>query len=359
MLVLTYRVRDEIAGEVAVLHRAALSPFVYRWFPWAIGVMIGCAHPTAPPSKSRTEPIDAVAPVPAPSIPEVIAIPDSVFAQALTRLGFPVTNGRMLRSTALSITQFAISGAYGPSGYRPPEGGPYTGTPSGSYIESTEGLQHFLNLRTFRLENQKIRTIDLRSLTELTFVSLWQNPLTTLDVSKNVRLTTLGVSETSLQQIDLSTLVNLKELAAQQSEGMRLPYVTGNGTTVYGFARLDLTHNTNIERLYITNNALTDAALVLPANRGLQEFWASHNQFRRLEFSYYARLTHVIVEHNDLEWLDLRYSTATNDGVPARLYTMHNPRLAEIRTNNPAALLARAALSNGGVFVDPWTQFVP
>lgn len=290
--------------------------------------------------------------------PEYISFPDPVFAAALTRMGFHVTDGRMRTSVAYSITQFCISGAYGEAGYRPPEGGPYTGTPTNAYIQSSAGLEKLKNLQTFRLENQQVTSIDLSGLRELRKVSLWGNPLTSLDVRRNIKLTLLGLSETSLREIDVSTLSELEEINFQNAENA-LPYTTRNGTQVSGFRRIDLSNNLKIQRVYIWNNGVTDSTFILPTNRQLYEFWASKNKFTQLDFSSYPNLTHIIVMHNDLERLDIRTVAQAWGGTPLRVYTEGNPRLNEIRATNIDVLNARAALPTGGVFIDPWTRFVP
>jgi hypothetical protein len=292
-------------------------------------------------------------------LPEFINIPDAEFAGALTRLGYPVTNGLMRTTVAQSITQFCISSKYGEGGYRPPEGGPYTGLKQGSYIRSADGIQYFRNLQTFRLENQQLSSIDLSSLKELKKISLWENPITSLDVSQNTKLTLLGLSETSIQNIDLAALTELEEINFQHGGSGTLPYTTSNGTIVYGFKKIDLTKNTKIQRIYIMRNAVEDSMLILPSNRQLTDFWASENRFKRLDFSNYPNLTHVIVENNDLDLLDIRSVAQAWGGLPLRVYTQGNPRLLQIRVTNVDGMNARAALSNGGVFIDSWTKFVP
>jgi len=316
-----------------------------------------------PPDETRTATVIAQSVSNADSVTiviqsEHISIPDPVFAAALTRMGFQVTGGLMRTSVAHSITQFCISGAYGDVGYRPPEGGPYTGTSANEYITSSVGLEKLKNLQTFRLENQKVSSIDLSGLRNLRKVSLWGNPIASLDVQKNIKLTLLGLSETSIREVDLSTLSELEEINFQNAEN-NLPYTTRNGTTVSGFKRIDLSKNLKIQRVYIWNNGLTDSTFILPSNRQLYEFWASTNNFKRLDFTNYPNLTHIIVMKNDLELLDLRSIAQAWGGTPLRVYTEGNPRLKEIRATNVNALNARAAQPNGGVFIDPWTRFVP
>lgn len=316
-----------------------------------------------PPNETRTATVIAQSGSSVDSVtiviqPEHISIPDPVFAAALTRMGFQVYNGLMRTSVAYSITQFCISGAYGEAGYRPPEGGPYTGTPAHEYITSAAGLEKLKNLQTFRLENQKVSTVNLSGLRDLRKVSLWGNPIASLDVQTNTKLTLLGLSETSLREVDLSTLSELEEINFQHSENT-LPYTTRNGTTVSGFRRIDLSNNLKIQRVYIWNNGLTDSTFILPSNRQLYEFWASANNFKRLDFTGYPNLTHIIVMKNNLESLDLRLVAQAWGGTPLRVYTEGNPRLREIRATNVDALNARAAQPNGGVFIDPWTRFVP
>lgn len=323
-----------------------------------MGTTLACSSPTEPPVSPivQNTPTTPIQPAPPPTPPDTttFAIPDVVFASALIRLGLPVVNGRMLVRDALTVTGMTIGMG---DGYNPPEGGLWTGT-RGEYITDLTGLEQFKNLKTLRIEHQKVTTVPLQMLPNLEQLSLWGNPLTTIDVKSNVKLTTLGLSETGITEVDLSTLSNLEIICFQNNSSRPLPYTLTNGTVVRGFKKIDLRQNLKISRLYIWNDGLTDSTLLLPPTKGLAEFWAERNNFTKLDFSNYLNLTHIIVMNNTLQSLDLRNIASAWGGVPLRVYTTGNPQLFTIRVTHVEPLVIRSTQDTGGVFIDPWTKFI-
>ena len=327
-----------------------------------IGV-VACTSPTEPIPKS---PITSSTPTtvtpPTPTLPAALdtstfAIPDTVLLSALIRMGLPITNGRMLTREALGVTQLTIG--RGP-GYRPPEGGLWTGT-NGHYISDLTGLEKFTNLRTLRIEHQKITSIPLHAFPNLQLVSLWGNPITALDVSRNTSLVTLGLSETGLTEIDVSNLSALFEVNFQNDADRPLPYTLPNGTIVRGFSKLDFSKNPGLTRIYIWNNGLTSENLILSndAKNVLTDFWAYKNKFTHLSFLDYKELSTIVLYDNQLETLDLRrVGQAVSYYVPSGLYTTGNPRLLQIRVTNPGMTIHQRSLG-APIYIDPWTQFIP
>lgn len=298
-------------------------------------------------------------------IPEMIDIPDTVFSDALTRLGYTITDGKMSAEDALSINSLCITSkadSYGlsdlnntsifenthvlDSGVRCA----YTD----DYITDITGLEYFLNLETMRLEHQQFEIIDLSLLQNLFFLSLWGNPLTSLDVTHNTEITHLGLSETSLTSINTSHLTKLLEAGFQHSyNAPDLPYTLSNGTTVYGFSSLDFSKNQQLQRVYLHGNPLTDFGI--SQNSKLQELWARGTSITSLDLSGLENLRYVILsDSQNLNFLNL--SGVDNNTVPYRLYLDGCPSLEEVIVHNADDYLT--AIQNQEIIVDNHITFI-
>jgi hypothetical protein len=308
---------------------------------------------------------------------QYVAIPDAVFADALTRVGYPVTNGQMLTTDALSIKRLCITsmkdsyGAADSNGVAvftntsiPDNGVKCAYTSAGKYITDLTGLESMVNLQSFRIEHQQFHTVDLSTLKDVILVSLWGNPLTSIDFTGNSALLFLGLSETSLTAVDLTGLTSLVELGVQQDSAKTLPYTLPNGTVVKGFASLDLSKTPVLQRLYVANNGLT--SLDLSKNPVFRELHARNNALQTLDLSGLTALDYVIVANNNLTSLNLK--GIAYGGIPSRFYAENNPGLTTIFVTNPAAwtsagVATQAAWSAGQasstvVSVDSQAQFV-
>ena len=307
-------------------------------------------------------------------------IPDSVFADALTRLGYAVTNGQMLSSDALSIKRLCITSlqdfygtadANGVSTFNnssvPDNGVRCAYTPTGSYIASVDGLESMLNLQSFRIEMQKFSALDISNLNNLTFMSLYGNPFSTIDLSANSALQFLGLGETSLTAVDFSALTNIVEIAVQNDATRTLPYTSSSGTLVKGFSSLDISKNKTLRRLYAQGNGLTTLNFNAVNNVALQELWINNNNIQALDLSDLSALDYVIVNNNNLTNFNLK--GVARGGIPSRFYADHNPNLNTILVTNPvawrnAADATQSAFNSGQaspspvVSVDSQTQFV-
>lgn len=280
-------------------------------------------------------------------LPEYIDIPDVVFADALTRLGFPVINGQMNTSDALIIENFIITSMnnyYGDADSNgtttfenaavPDNGAKVAYTLNGEYITDTSGLESFRNLKTMRLEMQQFDEIDLSTLKKLSFMSLWRNPILDLDLSNNTELTYLGLSETGLTSLDTSELSNLVEVAFQQGGVVPFTVTTGNETyTVNGFSSLDFSNNSELKRIYLNRNPLTNLGLGENNKNSLREVWASETDIESLDLSGFSSVNYVILNSSkNLSYLNL-YGI-NNNQVPYRLYCEGCPNLNEIQVTN-------------------------
>lgn len=300
-------------------------------------------------------------------LPEYISIPDDVFADALTRVGYEVIGGLMHASHALSIEKLCITGFYGAYGEPdsnstvifenssvPDNGVRCAYTPEGKYITDTTGLEYFLNLKTMRLEFQQVESIDISTLQKLFFVSFWDNPLRDLDLSNNTAIVHLGLSETSLTSIDTSNLPNLVEAAFQHSTSSELPYTTPTGNVVYGFSSLDFSKNQKLERVYLIGNPLIDLGISNNQN-SLRELWASGTQVEVLDLAAFQHLNYIILSDSK----NLRYLNTygvNNNTVPYRFYCENCPRLSEIVVYSASAY--EAARGRDGIHLDEHIMFV-
>lgn len=271
---------------------------------------------------------------------QYVSIPDPVFADALTRLGYPVTNGKMLTTDAQSITKIIITSManyYGQADVNNTsvysnssvlDNGAKVAYTTGALISDVTGLESFTNLQTFRIEAENITSINLAPLTNLTFMSLWREPLVSIDLSHNVALQSVGLSETSLTTVDLSAQVNMVEAALQQ--GQTTPYTTGanNNVTVTGFNSINFANDTNLTRLYIGSNNLTSIDLSAAKN-SLQECWCGGNPFASIDFTGFTQLQ-VVMLMQDTSMTTVKMSAVT----PRNFNTIGSTVLSQVLVPN-------------------------
>lgn len=292
-----------------------------------------------------------------------ISIPDPIFADALTRLGYPVVNGKISGSDILKIKGFIIS-----------RGSDYYGLPDSNntsifrntsvpdynvkvayindnIIKDFTGLESMLHLETFRIEHMNISTIDLSQLKNLKFFSLWGNPIEAIDLSQNINLKNVGLSSTLIKSIDLSKLVNLEEIVLDSKidTGMRF---------------IDFSNNSNLKRVYVEMNL---KSIIFPKINTIEELWIGGNAFEVLDLSGMKNL-HTIILMNSKQLTDLNIKGVYFGSAPHRLYTEGSPKLFQIKVTSVKAIQEKiasiiASTPAGqqpalGLYWDPWTTLV-
>jgi len=297
-------------------------------------------------------------------LPEFVEVPDPIFADALSRLGYPVHNGEMATLDALAIDKLCITsipGYYGQpdenntaifDNTSVPDSGVRCAYTDG-YITDATGLEKFLNLRTIRLELQQIKQINISTLQGLQFLSLWGEPIINIDLTKNTELVSLGLSETSLTTVDTSSLVKLEEAAFTQGE-RQVPYYLNNGTLVQGFSKVDFSKNQNIQRVYLNYNPLTDFGISNNKN-SLRELWAFSTNVESLDLSGYKLLNYILLNKSQ-NLNHLNVFGVNNDAVPFRLNVTEAPNLTEIIVKNKADYTK--ARDEGKIYIDPQVNIV-
>lgn len=305
-----------------------------------------------------------------------ISIPDPVFADALNRLGYPVVSGRVSASDLLRLKKLCITsipGYYGApdqndtsvfSNSAVPDYGVNCAYTSG-YIQDISGIESMLNLENFRIEHQKFSLINISPLKNLTFFSLWGNPIQAIDLSLNAALKNVGLSETSLKSVDFSNLNFVEEIVLSNQEGLARPYTKQNGTVVYGMASVNVSSNLNLKRIYVQNVGLKN--ITFPINNSLQEFWGAGNMFDSLDLSGMLNLSYIILYDSPI-LANLNIKGVAQSGVPFRLITTNSPNLRQIKVTSVQAIQDKIAEITAstpagqtpalGLYWDSWTSLV-
>ena len=281
------------------------------------------------------------------------SIPDPVFADALKRLGYSVTDNKMLTSDALSIKNLCISSAnestYGPTDSSgtvtlnnnsiPDNGVKCVYTPAGRYITDTTGLEAMVNILTFRIEFQRFTSINIKTLDRLELFSLWGNPIQSIDLSQNRNLKIVGLYQTSLRELDLSGLTKLVELGADNgitgfdSEESHHPFTLRNGTIVTGLTSVKLPRSDTLRMVGLSDNQLTDVDFSGTPN--IVQMGLKGNKFTKLDLSNLKKLNYFAAGDRYLTSLNLTGLI----GPFYRLYVACSPYLQTIRVNDPGVII--------------------
>ena len=262
------------------------------------------------------------------SLPEYISVPDSRFEQALIDRGYDfVLDGRIRTAPIVNATTIEILNPMG--------------------IVSIKGIEAFPNLQRLRIIHNQISSVDLSKNPNLTWVSFWDNKLTSIDVSSLSKLEYFGAGDNDIVTFDVSNNRNLTELDFGNTEG-RVGYGTTRGVT-----SIDITHNPNLQRLYMQNNRLT--ALNLRGNPIIKEIWVHDNKIESLDCTSNPILGWFAIWNNNLRYLNIK---ALPSIFIDRLYTYNNPNLLEIKVQSVQKLLQKKSECGGCFYVDSWTKYV-
>lgn len=296
-------------------------------------VYVAPIAPAPPTTSSPTTPFipNPIVATPPPTLsllPEYISVPDSRFEQALIDRGYDfVLDGRIKTAPIANATTIEILNPMG--------------------IVSIKGIEAFPNLQRLRIIHNQISSVDLSKNPNLTWVSFWDNKLTSIDVSSLSKLQYLGAGDNDIVTFDVSHNYYLTELDFGNTEGR-----AGYGTT-RGVTSIDITHNPNLQQLYMQNNRLT--ALNLSGNPILKGLWVHDNKIESLDCTRNPLLSWFLVWNNNLRYLNIK-------GLPSifidRLYTYNNPNLSEIRVQSVQKLLQKKSDCGGCFNVDSWTKYV-
>ncbi len=245
-------------------------------------------------------------------LPTKTAIPDAGLQHALQAQGLTVgTDGTIDTTAALAVTDLEIQQDYG--------------------IVDLTGLAAFQGLTKLQIwHNTALTNVsDVSSLTSLTWLDIWTGAFTSIDVSRLTNLTTLGVSMIDgLPTVDISKNVKLTELDFQNdNDDVNTPWGKTKGLT-----SLDISHNVNLERVYIGLNLLSSIDTF--KNAHLAEAWFEGNQFTSLDFSHNSQLTYAVL-YSCPKLTTLNLKGINSGGLPDRLNLDSDLALTAVNVTNP------------------------
>lgn len=119
---------------------------------------------------------------------------------------------------------------------------------------------------SIEMHSKLITNIDVRDNTEVTYLSLYNNPIASIDISYNTMLTHLDMAGTSLAVLDISN--NTKLVTAYLSSlALSAIDVTSNtdltflNLNVNSITSIDISNNTKLTSLYIQSNPLSSTEI--------------------------------------------------------------------------------------------------
>ena len=175
-------------------------------------------------------------------------------------------------------------------------------------VSSIEGIDAFVNLRTLRLKNNPVETIDVTSLEFLENLTCGNynnsEDLTTLNVTGMSTLKELHCSDNSLTVLDLTGLINIEYLSCKNStissvildDNINLKNINLSETAI---TTLDLTGYVNLENLNVYHSQLTQ--LNLENCVSLIELYCNSTPIQNLDISPCV----------SLEWIECGGTDAT------------------------------------------------
>jgi Leucine-rich repeat (LRR) protein len=199
-----------------------------------------------------------------------------------------------------------------------------------SNISSLEGIQGFKNLLFLECSDNKITTLDLRSLSNLKIISCDRNNMITLNVQNLPKLQEISCWTNKMTELNLNGLSGLKNL--QCGENMitsldlnQCPDLINLGIyknkisnlDLSSFSKLenlfcgynelvnlDLSSSINMKTLHCDNNKLTN--LKLPVTDKLWQLGYAHNFLTNIDLSQLSGLLELMCGSNKIKKLDLK-----------------------------------------------------
>lgn len=201
---------------------------------------------------------------------QIVNIPDANFKAALIAYGVDANNDGQIQvseAQAMNTLQFT----------------------NPTFTDAT-GLESFINLQQFNINNSLLTSLDLSPLTQLQSVTCNGNSqLTNINFNGLTNLTSLTFqTNTIINSIDLSNLTSLDILNCVENSQL---------------SSIDLTGTSNISQILCSYNNLI--SLDVSNSSNLITLNCSYNQLTSLNITNCPVLDNITVEHNNLSSLDL------------------------------------------------------
>lgn len=192
--------------------------------------------------------------------------------------------------------------------------------------------------------DNELQGVDVTHNPNLTYLSLYMNPVRSLDVSKCPDLYYLDCSYCELDELNVTHNAKLESLLCFGNNLSTLdvrenPLLYELNARNNKLPALDLIANPLIEDLDVQNNALT--SLVVTGMKNLVTLYASNNQLHVLDISENGQLQILNVSGNKLSELDLSHNM-----LLVKLYCGHN-NIRHLDLSNHPAICYIDCSSNG------------
>lgn len=198
------------------------------------------------------------------------------------------------------------------------------GNSKGNYVKITGPVvsANFESYPGIGIWDNELQGVDVTHNPNLTYLSLYMNPVRSLDVSKCPDLYYLDCSYCELDELNVTHNAKLESLLCFGNNLSTLdvrknPLLYELSARNNKLLALDITANPLIEDLDVQNNALT--SLVVTGMKNLVTLYASNNQLPTLDLSQNEQLQILNVSGNKLSELDLSHNL-----LLVKLYCGHN-----------------------------------
>lgn len=189
----------------------------------------------------------------------------------------------------------------------------------GQGITNLKGIEYFTALQGLWCENNKIKTVNLKSNRDLRGVWCAYNPITSLDFSENPELTWVYCFNCKLTSLDFSKNPHLAYLECNTNTGLKSLNLSQNQELEHlmcgscALTTLDLSPNPRLTHLDAFRNGMTSINI------------SKNTKLKRLNIWDNPKLGNVSVSHLP----ELQFYSCANNGVTAVDVT-HNPQLQKL-----------------------------
>ncbi len=240
---------------------------------------------------------------------------------------------------------------------------------SGQNIDSLEGIEAFIGLKSLIIVFNNITELDLSNSPQLENLICSQNLISSLNISQNPSLIYVNCTSNDLSELDVTQNISLIELICYNNLIQNLDLSQNSGLTYLEAGEnelnnLDISQNINLQVCKLSNNNLSE--IDVSQNLNLLDLSISHNNISNLNFSFNQVLKQLTCWDNPLTGnLDLSqneelyrlYCTNTllsnidfrngNNINVTRMWAQENPNLTCIQVDDVAYANSQVCNSSG------------
>lgn len=220
------------------------------------------------------------------------------------------------------------------------------GNSKGEYVKITGPVvsANFESYPGMEIWDNELQGIDVTHNANLTYLSLYMNPIRSLDVSKCPDLYYLDCCYCELDELDVTNNAALESLECYGNyltalDVSKNPYLLNLSARNNRLTVLDLSNNLLVEELDVQNNKL--ASLDVTGMKELVNLYAANNQLNAIDVSQNGQLQVLNVTANKLSEINLEHNM-----LLAKLYCGHN-NIRSLDLSNHSEICYIDCSSNG------------